>query len=237
MRAAAPNFVATGEACRILKVTPQTLTRWANQGKIKCFRPNGERGHRRYDLNTFQASDQTDKGRQEADAKAEREHAPAKVDAIYARVSTRKQKADLERQVKALKDKHPDHVVFTDIASGLNFKRKGLKALLQCAFEGRLRKVRIAHKDRLCRFAYDLLEHVLAQHGAEIAVDQRDEDTSAERELADDVLAVITVFGARLYGRRSAGKGAKALHARQDQAAAKAEETPEEGQRPASRSD
>jgi len=131
------------------------------------------------------------------------------VDAIYARVSTRKQLDDLESQIRTLTTKYPDHVVFRDCASGLNFKRKGLLSLLLLAFECRLRFWRIAHRDRLCRFAFDLLEYVFLKHGTKIHVEASDLPSSAESELAEDVLAVITVFGARLYGARSAGRRRK----------------------------
>jgi predicted site-specific integrase-resolvase len=131
------------------------------------------------------------------------------VDAIYARVSTRKQLDDLQSQIRALATKYPDHVVFSDCASCLNFKRKGLLSLLQLAFEGRLRLVCIAHRDHLCCFAFDLLEYVFLKHGAKIHVEASDLPSSAESELAEDVLAVITVFGARLHGARSAGRRRK----------------------------
>ena len=131
------------------------------------------------------------------------------IEAIYARVSTRKQLDDLQSQIRTLTTKYPDHVVFSDCASGLNFKRKGLLSLLQLSFEGRLRLVRIAHRDRLCRFAFDLLEYVFLKHGAKIYVEASDLPSSAESELAEDVLAVITVFGARLHGARSAGRRRK----------------------------
>jgi predicted site-specific integrase-resolvase len=131
------------------------------------------------------------------------------VQAIYARVSTRKQLDDLKSQIGTLTTKYPDHIVFSDCASGLNFKRKGLLSLLQLAFEGRLRLVRIAHRDRLCRFAFDLLEHVFLKHGVKIHVEASDLPSSAQSELAEDVLAVITVFGARLHGARSAGRRRK----------------------------
>ncbi|MGZ0214410.1 MAG: IS607 family transposase [Actinomycetales bacterium] len=128
-----------------------------------------------------------------------------RVDVIYARVSTRKQLAHLTTQIAGLQRKHPGCRVFKDCASGLNFKRKGLQALLQLAAQGRVRNVHVAYRDRLCRFAYELVEFVLGQHGATIVVDA-DDAQSPEQDLADDVLSVITVFGARLYGKRSGGR-------------------------------
>ena len=133
-----------------------------------------------------------------------------KRDYIYARVSTRRQSDDLKSQIATLQLRHPGCLVLSDCGSGLNFKRKGLKTLLELATKGRVRSVFVAHKDRLCRFAFDLVEHILKLNGATIVVDSYETDSasnpiSPELELAEDVLAIVTVFGARLYGKRSAG--------------------------------
>lgn len=206
------RYVKPGVAERALGVDRRTLFKWSQSGGINCIQPGGEHGQRLYDLNSVTAtgaapspgtatSEAADEHLGGAGAGAER------ADYIYARVSTRKQGDDLKTQIASLKERHPDAKVLSDCASGLNFKRKGLKALLELAFKGRVRSVFIAHRDRLCRFAYDLLQHVLERHGAKIVVDAHDPDAAAspELELAEDVLAVVTVFGARLYGRRSAG--------------------------------
>ncbi len=125
-----------------------------------------------------------------------------RIEAIYARVSTRKQLEYLETQIQGLKAKHPSSVVFRDCASGLNFRRKGLLSLLQQVLEGRVRVVHLAYRDRLCRFAYDLIERIFKHHNTEITVEAHD-SSSPESELAEDVLSIITVFSARMYGRRS----------------------------------
>ena len=132
-----------------------------------------------------------------------RHHTGERFGVIYARVSTKKQKPYLANQVKELQDKYPTHKVITDVASGINFKRKGLLALLELCMQGKVREVCIAHKDRLCRFAYDLVEHLLARVGVQIVVDKHNDDASPESELADDVVSIITVFGAKLHGARS----------------------------------
>jgi putative resolvase len=133
-------------------------------------------------------------------------------DVIYARVSTRKQLPDLDRQIEGLQRKHPNCTVYRDCASGLNFRRKGLKALLECAAQGNVRNVHIANRDRLCRFAYDLIRDVLQKHGANIVVDADSSQSTSERELADDIISILTVFSARMYGRRSSGRrGSKAI--------------------------
>ena len=178
----------------MLGVHRKTLIRWARNGLITGYRPNPS-GKWVFDISSVGV--QIDHASISSDGP---------VDAIYARVSTRKQLDDLQSQIRTLTTKYPNH---SDCASGLNFKRKGLLSLLQLAFEGRLRLVRIAHRDRLCRFAFDLLEYVFLKHGAKIHVEASDLPSSAESELAEDVLAIITVFGARLHGARSAGRRKK----------------------------
>ena len=214
------RYVKPGVAESALGVDRRTLFKWAQSGDIKFIQPGGAHGQRLYDLNSVAVtgtgaqpvSTSTPPTTTEASGQ---EHlqgpttaatAPVQKDYIYARVSTQKQQDDLKTQISTLQAKHPGATVLSDCGSGLNFKRKGLKTLLELAFKGRVRSVHIAHRDRLCRFAYDLVEHVLRFHGAKIVVDSYDPNTtSPELELAEDVLAVVTVFGARLYGKRSAG--------------------------------
>ena len=191
-----PQYVSAGQAEKALGVERRTLIRWAEAGQIKFLRPGGT-GHWRFDVSSVGQTDPT-----------ATVPSTGPVKAIYARVSTRKQLPDLQDQIEALKAKYPDHVVFSDCASGLNFKRKGLLSLLQLALERRLQVVRVAYRDRICRFAYDLIEHILTQHGAKIEVENNDQH-APEQELAEDVVSIITVFGARLYGSRS-GRARKA---------------------------
>ena len=187
-----PKYVGSAEAERLWGVERRTLFRWARAGLIAYKRPDGT-GHWLFDTSSLRTPETQD----------ERTSRQKDVKAIYARVSTRKQAAALQNQIDVLKAKYPDHIVFSDCASGLNFRRKGLLSLLQLAFEGRLRVVRVAHRDRLCRFAYDLIEHVLTANGAKIRVEpDAARPATLERELAEDVLSIVTVFGARLYGAR-----------------------------------
>ena len=190
-----------------LGVHRKTLIRWARTGVIKGKRPNPH-GKWVFDVASVDHGEAPPPGgAATADDTQRRDSCGGTaVDAIYARVSTRKQLDDLQSQIDALAAKYPDHLIVSDCASGLNFKRKGLLSLLQLAFEGRLRHVRVAHRDRLCCFAFDLLEYVFRKHGAAIHVEASDLPPSADSELAEDVLAVITVFGARLHGARSAGR-------------------------------
>jgi predicted site-specific integrase-resolvase len=134
---------------------------------------------------------------------------------LYARVSSAKQRVsgDLQRQVDALVAAYPDHTcVVTDVASGLNFKRKGLLAILDRVHAGVVHEVVVAHRDRLCRFGIELLEHFFKQNRVRLVVHDhvhRDAGDSIEppdrtAELAEDLIAITTVFVARHHGHRSA---------------------------------
>src|SRR6266540_5470893 len=99
----------------------------------------------------------------------------------YARVSSAKQKDDLERQKQLLLARFPTYELISDIGSGVNFRRPGLKTLLERSSRGAVSEIAITHRDRLCRFAFDLLQHIFALHSTKLVV-LFDESTSrAER--------------------------------------------------------
>ena len=121
---------------------------------------------------------------------------------VYARVSSRKQQDDLERQVAYLKAKEPHAEVISDIASGLNFKRKGLKAVLERSLQGDKLTVVVAHRDRLARFGFDLIEWLIQRNGGQVVVLSKSAHTSPTDELLQDLLAILSVFAARMHGLR-----------------------------------
>lgn len=124
---------------------------------------------------------------------------------VYARVSSAKQRPDLERQVEDLQKAYPGHSLIRDIGSGVNFKRKGLCALLERAIKGMVSEVVVMHRDRLARLGFDLLEFLLTKLGVRIVVHSKDGGgEEAERDLADDLFAVTTLFVASHNGRRAA---------------------------------
>ena len=123
---------------------------------------------------------------------------------IYSRVSSNKQKEDLQRQTEYLQTKYPEHQSITDIGSGINFNRKGLRQILEGVFKGNITEVVVAHKDRFTRFGYDLFEWIFEQHQAVLICDNKDNKDNKEptNELTDDLMSIITVFTARYYGKR-----------------------------------
>jgi putative resolvase len=190
-----PKFIGAKRIKKYYDIHEKTLRSWANRGKLRHVRYDGEDGKRLYDIEHLREliGDKPEKTQEE------------RVQCIaYARVSSAHQRADLERQAQDLQEAYPNHEVISDVGSGLNFKRKGLSALLERVLAGLVKEVVVMHKDRLCRFGSELMELIFKQTGTKFVVhcasDGAEEDT---RELADDLLAVTTVFVARHNGLRS----------------------------------
>lgn len=124
----------------------------------------------------------------------------------YARVSSRKQQDDLDRQIENLKTymyaKGYSFEMITDIGSGINYSKKGLTKLLERIHKGEVSKVVILYKDRLVRFGFELLETVCKLNDCEIEIVDNTPKTD-EEELVTDLVQIITVFGCRLQRKRS----------------------------------
>lgn len=181
-------YVKPKEAKRRLGVSDRTLRTWGECGKISYIRVDG--GNRLYDIAEF-INSHTKSSSEDTQKKKY----------IYCRVSSSKQKEDLERQVNYLKERYPAHEVVKEIASGINFKRKGLNKILADAMQGCVEEVVVANRDRLCRIAWQHFSWLFKYHGVRVVV----QDTSAyspESELSDDLLSIIHVFSSRHYGMR-----------------------------------
>ena len=175
-------FVSSREAAKRLGLHPNTLRAYADGGKIEHYRTAS--GHRRYNVDSYVGS--------------------ASVASVvcYCRVSSSKQRDDLDRQVQFMQEHFPEAEIVKDIGSGLNYKRKGLKTLLERALRGDKLKVVVAHRDRLCRFGFELFEHIIKLAGGEIVV-LKESSLSPEQELTTDLLSIIHVFSCRLHGLRN----------------------------------
>lgn len=173
------QYVSPKQASEIFNVSEQTLRRWEEEGQIEAQKTHG--GHRRYKI-IFPNKEGTK--------------------FIYARVSSRKQSNDLERQVKFLKDKYKGYEVITDIGSGINFKRKGFKSILEQLFEKNVSEVVVAYSDRWSRFGFEFFQWMFYQHGAQLISISEKQNKSETEELSEDLMSIITVFTARYYGQR-----------------------------------
>lgn len=125
----------------------------------------------------------------------------------YARVSSHDQKADLERQKEVLElfcaQNGWQFQLIEDLGSGLNYNKRGLKRLIKLIADNQVERLVLTHKDRLLRFGSELVFSLCEHFGCEVVIINRTEDSSFEEDLASDVLEIITVFSARLYGSRS----------------------------------
>lgn len=181
-------YITTGEARRLLDVSTQTLRMWGEQDKIRVIRtPSNQRRYHKQDI---------------YDIIGRNENIHTKQQIVYARVSSKKQMDDLERQKDFLKSKYPHHTLVTDVGSGINWKRKGLQTILDGAYKGTIDEVVVAHKDRLCRFAFELVEHIFGICKVRLVVLNSEDNKSSEQELADDLLAIVHVYACRNMGRR-----------------------------------
>lgn len=185
-------YVSISGASETLGVSITTLRRWEAEGKLIPERTAGRQ--RRYDL---------------AKLKPELFHsAPQERKTIaYARVSSHEQKDDLERQKQVLElycaKQGWTFEVVADLGSGMNYNKKGLKRLLDEIIDGRVGRLVIAHKDCLLRFGAELVFAICEAKDVEVLIINKGVDTTFEEDLAKDVLEIITVFSARLYGSRS----------------------------------
>jgi len=180
------RLVSVGEIAELKAVSVDTVRRWEKEGKIKSVRTDG--GHRRYRLADFVE----EKGGKTI---------------AYARVSSHDQKSDLDRQDAVLsaycQSKEWNFEVIRDLGSGMNYRKKGLSKLLNALLDGDVARLVITHKDRLLRFGSELIFSVCEYHDVEIVILNKKDDATFEEDLASDVLEIITVFSARLYGSRS----------------------------------
>ena len=122
----------------------------------------------------------------------------------YARVSSSKQCEDLKRHIADLKYIYPDHEVIKDIGNGLNWKRQSFIALLDRVLKNEIDQIVVLHKDRLCRFAFELIEWICKKYRTKIIVHNKVGNGDTHRELADDLLSVTNYFVAKNNGKRSA---------------------------------
>jgi predicted site-specific integrase-resolvase len=189
------KYITPRDAAKLHKVTTSTIRYWESQGKFSSFRTQG--GHRRYLLSDIlELFESKPSGGESIDL-------PKKRRICYCRVSSNGQKKDLESQVEFFERTYPDYEIIRDIGSGINFKRKGFNSILDSAIEGNISEIVVTHRDRFCRFGFDLFERIIKEYSNGQIVVLNKKETSPEQELVDDLISIVTVFSSRIYGSRS----------------------------------
>ncbi|WP_460192969.1 IS607 family transposase [Thermosynechococcus sp. FA-CM-4201] len=183
------RFVKIGVAAKLLGVSIETLRKWEKTGELVPDRKS-RGGTRFYDSTKLLALGDAD--------------SPT---VCYARVSSDDQKADLDRQHAMLEAycaaKGWRSEVIRDMGSGVNYRKKGLQQLLEKILRKQMKRLVLTHKDRLLRFGAELVFALCELQGIEVVIINKGDQPTFEEELAQDVLEIITVFSARLYGSRS----------------------------------
>lgn len=172
-----------------LKVSDSTLRRWANTDKVKFITPVSN--HRLYDYNSLIGT--INKTAQAASSKK---------DYCYCRVSSAKQSNDLVRQKDFMQQKFPTYTVVSDIGSGINWKRPNFRKLVAESINGKVGTIVVAHRDRLCRFGFELLEFTFETCNVKLVVLDNIKHSSESTELAEDLLSIIHIFNCRQMGKR-----------------------------------
>ena len=177
------HYKTPRETSEILGISIDRLRRLAENGTISVIRTPG--GQRRYDVQGY------------LDAQTETDI----VTVGYCRVSGKGQSDDLASQVAYLQKHYPEAEIIRDFGSGINFKRKGLRTLLERVLRGDKLRVVVAHRDRLARFGGEVIQFLVEQNGGEVVV-LNEHVYSPEQELTEDLLTILHVFSRRLSGLR-----------------------------------
>ena len=181
-----------GEFGKLIGISSSTLRRWEEEGKLIADRTLGNQ--RLYNENHLRVAMRLKTGKTPNRA------------IVYCRVSSSNQKDDLASQVKAMEQFClAQGVAITDsiqeVGGGLNFKRPKFLQIIQWAIQGEVKVLYVAHKDRLCRFGFELVEQILQWSGGKIVVANA-ETLSPQEELTQDLLSIVHCFSSRLYGLR-----------------------------------
>lgn len=187
------KYYSIRKLSEMMDVSAQTLRNWEKSGKlIPDYKTNsGYRYYSQEQVNVITGNKPDIENR---------------ITIGYCRVSSAKQKDDLERQVQNVKAyllaQGKPFEIIEDIGSGINYNKKGLLELLQKIIDRKVEKIVVLYKDRLPRFGYELFENIAYSYGVSIEVVDNTEKTE-QQELVEDLVQIITVFSSRLQGKRA----------------------------------
>ena len=186
------KYYSINEFSKILGVSAQTLRNWDKNGKLHPHHTssNWYRYYSHEQLNQVM-------------------NIKPNLDRIvigYCRVSSNKQKDDLERQIENMKlyltSQGKPFEIISDIGSGINYKKKGLKELIRRISQNKVEKVVVLYEDRLLRFGFELVEYIASLYNCDIEIIDNTEKPE-QQELVEDLVQIITVFSCKLQGKRA----------------------------------
>lgn len=182
----------SSKVLKILNISRQTLVKYVKNGDIRVVMQT----NKQYDYN-------------EEDVYRKAGLSENRVNVVYARVSTPKQKRDLENQAETLiKYCNANGVkvdkVYKDIASGMNFDRKQFRSMLEDVLNYRISSIYITYKDRFSRISFDMFERLFLEYNCKIIVINKTESTAEEdeKEIFSDIISMLHCFAMKMYSRR-----------------------------------
>ena len=188
------KYYSSKKVTEILGVTAQTLRNWDKEGKLKPSYVKSN-GYRYYSEDSILSYTQERKTKKNLNVIG------------YARVSSKKQSDDLERQVNNLKtyldSKYTDYEIITDIGSGINYTKPGLKKIIEKINRKEVDLIVVLYKDRLLRFGFELVEYFAELNNVKIEILDKI-DKNQDQELVEDLVQIITVFSCKIQGKRKA---------------------------------
>jgi len=188
------EYYGIGKFAELIGVTQQSLRNWDKTGRLKPHH-TGESGYRYYSQEQLYHY-----------LGLKNEQQKNRIVIGYCRVSSNKQKDDLDRQIDNVKSymyaKGYSFEIVSDIGSGINYNKKGLNQLISKITSYEVDKIVILYKDRLLRFGYELIETLCAKYGTAIEIIDNTERTE-EQELVEDLVQIVTVFSCKLQGKRA----------------------------------
>lgn len=185
------TYVNTKEAMDVLGLCKKTLHIYDKNGRIETLRTAG--GWRRYNIKKYLKDNGI----------THEKYNKIKKNIIYCRVSSYDRKDDLERQIEYLLSKYPNHEVIKDIGSGINFKRPGLKKIINYGIKNEINELVVTYKDRLCRIGYELIENILKEYSNTNIIFENNDFKTPTEEITEDLIEIITVYSSKIYGKRS----------------------------------
>jgi predicted site-specific integrase-resolvase len=200
------KFFGGKEASKILGIHQRTLYLWEEKGIIETIR-SSPTSKRYYNVEKYLKEQGLTCHKIEKEeikcTKIEDIEKEERIKICYARVSSVGQKDDLERQKEVLVKMYPKHKLIEDVGSGINLTKRGLLKIIELAIGGKLEELVIVHKDRLARFGYELIEHLIEKYSnGKIIIINKKEEVEPEEEMVKDVLQIMNVFVAKMNGRR-----------------------------------
>lgn len=192
------KLYTVSEFAALINKKVKTLQKWDREGILKAYRtPTNRRYYTHTQYLEYTGQSLNDNNVRE--------------NVIYARVSSQSQKNDLLHQIEYIKQYSINNGisinnVYTDIGSGLNYKRKNWSKLIEDCFQGKISKIYVSYSDRFVRFGFEWISDILKKYTNTEIIVLENKLLTPEEEVVNDLITIIHIFSSRVYGLRKYSK-------------------------------